>query len=241
MVLIARNGAHYFAGDEEGIELFQNKWVEGDDRRLDLDLLPEPFVGDLGSARVIFLGCNPFSGDRSNRTDHSDPRFVRAARGNWNREPREDPFFLISDAFRWCEGFSWWRSLLDGLRSELQRRSGVDEPMIWRHLARWIAVAELYPYHSRKGWPHRLVRHLPSSRRTHARVREAWDRGAILVHIWKGADRERHWRKALLLPEQAPGFVQARRSTDLSPAGIGAEAYTAVLTALMEGLPLRSR
>src|SRR4051812_9273320 len=76
---------------------------------LQLQLLPEPFVGDPTKAHVVILQLNPgYHTEDDHR--HQKPEFQRAALANLRHTPVGDyPFYLLDPQFRESAGGKYWR------------------------------------------------------------------------------------------------------------------------------------
>src|SRR5580704_4872651 len=77
--------------------------------RLQLDVLPEPFVG-ITTAPVVLLGLNPGFNNQDPEV-HERPEFQALVRDNYNQIPSNFPFYLLDPTFD-SPGRRWWESKL---------------------------------------------------------------------------------------------------------------------------------
>lgn len=105
---------------------------------LRLDTVPEPYVGGLNNAKIVFLALNPgFSEDDVNINLNLTGFKTR------NLENMQDPFnsefYYFSGGFEQTGGYKWWTNKLKPLLN-----SGVTIESLRKH----IMVIEYFPYHS---------------------------------------------------------------------------------------------
>jgi hypothetical protein len=135
--------------------------------RLQLDALPEPFVGII-TAPVVLLGLNPGFNDRDPEV-HARPEFQALLRNNYSQGTSDFPFYLLDPSFE-SPGREWWESKLKAL---------LNTGFTPRELAWSILVVEYFPYHSRR-FDHATLE-LPSQEYGFGIVRSAIARGAVVV------------------------------------------------------------
>jgi len=172
--------------DDEEVRTFNNE--AHPNHKLDLDLLPEPFVGRR-DAPVVLLGNNP--GVRSAKTKawKQKPAFTDRMRGNLlYRLSGDFPFLYLDPDPDICPpGKEWWRRKLKHLLGAF----GPGTELALSILARSILAVEFFPYASHS------YRHgglsLPSQQYSFGLVRYAVERGAVIV-LTRG---QRRWEKAL--------------------------------------------
>jgi len=134
--------------------------------RLQLDVLPEPFVGTT-TAPVVLLGLNP-GFDESDPAVHARPEFQTLLRNNYNEVPSNFPFYFLDPSFE-SPGRRWWKGRLRWLLEKCDAKA----------LARSILCIEYFPYHSRRF--HHASLQLPSQQYGFGLARSAIARGAIVV------------------------------------------------------------
>jgi len=107
--------------------------------------LPEPFIGNPKSAKLILLNLNPGHKDRV-KADHGRPEIKEAIFRNLLQEHSEYPFYAFNPAFGKTAEFEqtgvaeWWRKRT----RRLQEATGLADPTF----AKKIFVIEWFPYPS---------------------------------------------------------------------------------------------
>jgi hypothetical protein len=104
--------------------------------------IPEPFIGDPFTARVVFLGLNPGHSDEDQK-HYQINRFRDALFANLRHDREQEyPFYPLNPAFKDTPVAHWWRNRTEALivASKLDIRS----------ISQRIMVVEWYPYHSLK-------------------------------------------------------------------------------------------
>lgn len=139
-----------------------------EDLRLQLQHLPEPFLGRKG-APVVLLNLNPGFSEADDEW-HSNPKFVAELRSNLAHRASRWPFYLLNPRLQ-SPGHAWWRSrmreLIDATSAEA--------------VARNVLCVELHAYHSVRFGLGRIV--VPSQAYGIHLVREAMARGALIVRM----------------------------------------------------------
>jgi hypothetical protein len=108
-------------------------------KRVILDSIPEPFIGDPASARVALLGLNP-GHSKKDRKAHNDPCFRKAMFHNLRHEEQDYRFYPLNPAFAWTGAGKWWLS-----RTRELREAVGGEPSTF---AKRLLVIEWFPYHT---------------------------------------------------------------------------------------------
>jgi hypothetical protein len=103
--------------------------------------VPEPFIGNPESARLVLLGLNPGHSEDDVR-NHRDPHFRSAMFLNLKHELRDYPFYPLNPSFSHTGAGQWWNKILKSLK----RESRLDDVT----LSRMLMVIEWFPYHSEK-------------------------------------------------------------------------------------------
>jgi len=119
---------------------------------INLESLPEPFIGNPDSATVLLLNMNP--GDSpDDKKAHDDPAFREALLCNLRQEEQNFPFYPLNPDLKWTACANWWTNHVHWL---------LEHPALNRQrIAQRLCVIEWFPYHSkRNGVPKRSV--LPS-------------------------------------------------------------------------------
>lgn len=125
--------------DRESIKRYNQS--HGDSRKINLNSVPEPFIGDPESAKVILLSLNPGDSERDAKA-HLHDEFRRAMFHNLHHESQDWPFYSLNPNFAWTGAGRWWAPRT----RELRLSAGLDHGT----LARRLLVIEWFPYHSKK-------------------------------------------------------------------------------------------
>ena len=111
-----------------------------DDAKVIEGSIPEPFIGNPLTARVVLLGLNPGHSLEDER-NHQNIIFREAMRKNLCHE-KDCHFYPLSKAFERIGAAKWWG---DRTR-ELREATGLDELTF----AERLLVIEWFPYHSKR-------------------------------------------------------------------------------------------
>ncbi len=125
----------------------QSPYVLSDDRdvlsrinrieNFEFDILPEPFLGFIDTAKVILLNLNP-GFDEEDRPTHLRKDFVEALQRNIQQVPSECPFYPLDSRFSETPVYRWWNKKLRELIEECGRTT----------VSKNVACIEFFPYHS---------------------------------------------------------------------------------------------
>jgi hypothetical protein len=113
--------------------------------RIQTSSLPEPFIGDPKSAKLILLGLNP-GHDGSVGADHGRPEIKDAIFNNLHQRNCDYPFYAFNRVFGKTAGFEqtgvakWWRKHTH----RLQEATGLED----MDFAKKIFVIEWFAYPS---------------------------------------------------------------------------------------------
>lgn len=133
--------------DRESIKR-HNESKRRDDRRINLKSVPEPFIGNPESAKVVLLSLNPCDSEDDLKA-HSNDEFKKALLHNLSGESQNYPFYPLNPEFSWTGAGKWWLP-----RTRELREAGLDDATI----AERLIVIEWFPYHSRKSeFPNKRV------------------------------------------------------------------------------------
>lgn len=186
------------------------------DKRLDLDLIPQPFLGNR-DAPLLILGANP-----NVRGGHAGGPVAAAIRANLSPDPNGHSLIGLLPEFADTPNAEWWRQ---GCLPEVLGLGPAPQ-----ELADRILSIELHGYHS-KAW-RRPSTPFPSQRYGFWLVEQAMARGAVIVVL---ACRG-HWETAVPGLSTYRHFVakQNRRSRSyrISQGNLGHEGFREVLRAL---------
>ena len=153
--------------DIEQVTAFNGRPRLPENKRLQLHVLPEPYIGRV-DAPIVFLKLNPgYSPEDIRFTNDEYGRQVW--RQNILHQSLDFPFYVLDPALEWAANAQWWRGRL---RTILDR---FDERLV----ANTVLCIEAFPYHSaeRPGFPGIL----PSQRYSFSLVRQAIERNALIL------------------------------------------------------------
>lgn len=199
--------------DQPSIELHRHAKDE-----LRFDTLPEPYIGGLNNAEVIFLALNPGFRDSDITVNLSHPKFARANSHNQS-DPYNSSFYYFDGGFEETGGYWWWKQKLKPLQDR-----GVTEQAIRNK----IMFIEYLPYHSKTaGKISNLI--IPSQQFTFELVREAIRRDKLIIMMRS----ETLWVKAV--PELKGKYIMPhnKRNVIISPGNMGQENFDTILQKLI--------
>ena len=129
-----------------------------DDKQLQLQLLPIPFLGNLSDAKVVVLLQNPglSPGDYYAELVHKDFHLRLEANLKGDLHKQEFPFLFLDPDLAWHAGFTWWhRKLQPVIKAVAENLQSKGRPTTLRAarqaVAQHLAAIELLPYHSKTG------------------------------------------------------------------------------------------
>jgi hypothetical protein len=135
---------------------------------LRLDALPEPFIGRLEPAKVIFLALNPGFIEEDVTLNLTSDAFVSAVRANLSDQ--YSPFYYFAGELEFTGGYRWWAQKLKPLLSD-----GVSQ----NQLAQNIMCIEYFGYHSVN---YKQLKHtLPSQQYTFSLVKRAIELKKMII------------------------------------------------------------
>jgi hypothetical protein len=185
---------YFLSEDRERVEALNANFPEHHRCRLDLDIIPEPFVGR-PDAPVVILGNNPGIKSPQTAEYRRRPAFIERMRNNLLHRLDDDyPFFFLdpNDLVMPPDGRKWWERKLDGLFRAFGPDKE-DKEVARAILAKSILAVEFFPYASRRYGHGRDP--LPSQQYSFGLVRSAMARGASIVLTrghkrWLGAMKD---------------------------------------------------
>jgi toxin ParE1/3/4 len=136
------NPPYVLRADLQAITTFNS--VRQPNRRIEIEVgsIPEPFIGNSQSAKVVLLNGNP-GHDVRDGDAHKDQDFGKALRLNLLHEKQDYPFFPLNPMFSRTPCASWWYRHL----RELFDVGGLTR----LEVAQRLCVIEWFPYHSLNG------------------------------------------------------------------------------------------
>jgi len=157
---------YVLSSDRPFVEAFNKHADEA--KRLDLDLLPEPFIGNR-SAPLVVLGLNP-GWSEQNSENYSTPARPHAILANLRDEPEGQVHYALTPEFASTPVGEWWRRCFRWIVL-------AGQPL--EHLARSVLSVEFHGYHSRSFASMPIT--LPSQWFGFSLVEQAITRGATVV------------------------------------------------------------
>jgi len=185
--------------------------------RLDVRLLPEPFLGSRGAPLVV-LNLNPGIAGSEYRV-HNWPAYSRALRANLGADRRGHHQVNLDPAFAKTPGGRWSRKCFKAVIA-----AGVNHA----DLARRVLLVEFHGYHARSWRPIPVT--LPSQRYGFWLVEQAMNRGATIIPM-RGV---RDWEVAVphLGSYKRRVGIRNPRSATISPANCGQRGFDLVIEAV---------
>ncbi len=156
-----------------------------------LEQPPEPFIGN-PDAPIVLLNLNPgYSPETNASFDTNSSYFQGTILGNLAHTLKDYPFYLLDPQSGGSGGYKWWYDRLRTLINEC----GEDGQ---RKVAQNILCIELFGYHTTK-W-HYKIPEVPSQQYGFYLVRQAMDRGALIIVMRK------RWLTSPLVLKYLPGL-----------------------------------
>ncbi len=197
---------------------------------LHLDLLPQPYIGDLKQADIFILSLNPGLNPSDYYAESEVLEFRKALIGNLRQDKldKDFPNIFLNPNFSWHSGFNYWYGKLEGVILQLVKgKSYLSRRETLRELSRRIAFLELIPWHSMNmagGMKNKLVR-LESSRLivdyVVKELKPRSEKNDCLLIVVRGAD---YWK----LKNENDNIVVyekgQNRTASLSPSSKGGDA-----------------
>lgn len=183
---------------------------------INLNSIPEPFIGLPELATVILLNLNPGDGD-GDKVAHADPAFREAMFCNLTHEYQEYSFYPLNPAFAWTGAGKWW---LQNLR-QLFEVGGLNPATV----ARKLCVIEWFPYHSIKAkLPLRAV--CPSQGYSFALARRALSNKLVV-----GMRARTRWEIVDKKLDFVP-YLKNPQRVSISPRNAGEDLFWKIVSAL---------
>jgi hypothetical protein len=199
--------------DGTSIEKYNTLHISDD--QIALGSLPEPFIGNPQSAKVVLLSLNPGHSEEDAKA-HADPDFRQALRRNLCHEPQECPFYGLNPKFAWTGCGRWWRTHTRRLH---------DAGLPWEVISEGLLVIEWFPYHSkRSALPARPV--CPSQQYSFQLAKEMLESKIVV-----GMRSKKHWLNVVPAVQNVP-FLKNPQNPHISPANAGTELFDRIVEAL---------
>jgi len=166
------------AEDHERISKFNESAKVQVQHKVQLEILPEPFLGR-PKAPVVLLNLNPGYNAVTNPVQHAKAMFARRSRENLLHTEVDYPFYLIDPGIR--DRTAWWDRKLRRLLEDERLENSADSRR--KVVANCVLCVEYFPYHSKK-FKHRKLR-VGSQDYSFWLVREAI-RGEAVILLMRG-------------------------------------------------------
>ncbi|HZR32046.1 MAG TPA: hypothetical protein VFA76_09360 [Terriglobales bacterium] len=178
--------------------------------------LPEPFIGNPKTARLVLLSLNPGDSDDDIKA-HSDVEFRKAIISNLRQESQEYPFYGLNPKFNWTACGRWWRAHVKELIEILGSKK----------VAEHLLVIEWFPYHSKR-WKRLPTREVcPSQNYSFQHVKEMLDKKAVIV----GMRSKMYWLEVDPRVASVP-FLKNPQNPCVSKKNCGEELFAQIVEAL---------
>jgi hypothetical protein len=200
--------------DRVAIERY-NQSVHDDDKRVIVESVPEPFIGNPTTAKVVLLSLNPGHSEDDAKA-HSDNDFRQAMMHNLRHEAQECPFYGLNPKFAWTGCGIWWQA---------HTRSLHDTGLSWEATSEGLLVIEWFPYHSRRSaLPSKPV--CPSQEYSFQLVKEMLGNKIVV-----GMRSKKHWLNIVPAVQNIP-FLKNPQNPHISVGNMGSELFDKVVEAL---------
>jgi hypothetical protein len=117
-----------------------NKWARPE-HKIMVDSIPEPFIGNPETARVVFLSLNPGHEDED-AVNHQRSDIRELMLNNLGHRGKQYPFYPRHPAFQGTGVQQYW----DCYTKDLHKDASLDD----RTFAERILIIEWFPYHSKR-------------------------------------------------------------------------------------------
>jgi len=179
-----RSGPPYLLERDRG-DVEQHNKSARPEHKIMLNSIPEPFIGNPDTAKLVLLNLNP-GHEKTDEEDHRRPEIKEAMLRNLHRESQEYPFYPFSPEFEGTGVAKWWRKHARELREE----DGLNIQTI----ANRLFVIEWFPYHSTRSGLRKERRCESQNYSFQLAKRMLKEQGAIMVgmrskEFWVNFDR----------------------------------------------------
>jgi hypothetical protein len=179
--------------------------------------IPEPFIGNHDSPRVVLLGKNPGHAAQVKK-DHSDANFQMAIFRNLRHEPQEYPFYPMNPSFKKTGAGIWWRAHTRELQDDLGANYEVT-------LGKWLLAIEWFPYPSERFARPKIE--CGSQKYSFQLAKRMLDKNVLFV----GMRGKREWAEVDPRFEQVP-FLNSPQNVCLSRGNTKNGLYARIMNAL---------
>jgi hypothetical protein len=185
--------------------------------KLELNSIPEPFIGNPETARVVLLLLNP-GHKKEDSEAHKKLDFKKALFQNLRGQAQPYPFYPLNPAFSCTPSAKWWTPRT----RELKEASNLSMEV----LSERLFAIEWFPYHSiSSGLPTSLV--CESQKYTVELVKKMIAKNVLIVRMRS----VNHWSKVDERLRKVPALRNPRCSY-ISRRNAGAELFEMIVSAL---------
>ena len=193
-------GSYILDMDRKAIDRY-NDSARDPEARVIVESIPEPFIGNPESARVVLLGLNP-GHSKDDEKWHRNVEFQKAMFHNLSHESQEYPFYPLNPAFKETGAGRWWHPRT----RQLQEESGLDDPTF----AKRLLVIEWLPYHSKRFARPKKVNHVCESQEYSFQLAKELEKKLLVVRMrakkqWAEVDQQ--FGKVPFLKNPQCGYV----------------------------------
>lgn len=131
-------------------EYCQSNAFGKDDRRFHLNLLPSPYDGDIVHASVYILLLNPGVSHIDYYVESTNHEIEEAMLSTIRQDVHDSeyPLIWLNPRYLWTGGGTWLERKFKDILVFLVDTRGYSYQDALKHLARKVAIIEMYPYHS---------------------------------------------------------------------------------------------
>jgi len=179
--------------------------------------IPEPFIGNPETARVVLLGLNPGHSEED-ECNFRNSAFREAMLLNLRHDSQEYPFYPLNPAFEKKGAVAWWTPRT----RKLQEASGLNTASF----AKRLMVIEWFPYHSKSSaFPARRI--CASQEYSFQLAKTMLSKKAVVVRMRS----KRHWAEVDPELGELPSLKNPQCSF-VTPGNMQAELFDRMVEAL---------
>lgn len=187
-------------------------------------LPPQPYLGDLRTARVVLLGKNAIFSEQDEQDAIRLPAIEDENRKAMTFES-DCPFFYLDPRFDSTEAYRWWWNVLEAVLNATTARGVERDTTLSR-----MAYAQYHPYRSEESFVPKEP--FPTQTFTFQLVREAAQNPNTLFVMLYGAANERRWREAVPELPQSCLRLKSAQAAKLSPGNVPAADWERLISLL---------
>jgi len=157
---------------------------------IQLNVLPEPYVGKINKAKIVFLLLNPGYREGDDQISRPGTDYFRENKLSLIHESNP-PFYVLDAKLKKSGGYKWWNRILNPLMKE-----GVSH----KDCSEKIMCIQYFPYHSVKY--HHFSKPPPSQKYSDDLVKQAIAKKKMIVMMRS----ERKWLERI--PELQENYIK---------------------------------